>query len=213
MAVLFSDNFNTGTEPNTTNWTENGTWSLTGGAARCTAATTPGVLLTTASAHTATADVKVSCAQVATGSSDGGPCARWTGNGASSTGYAADAYGSVIEIYRHNASAAGTLIGSGAAITRSAGSVVAIEVSGTGATVTLKSYYGGTLRETASDTAANRLTTADRTGIYNWFPSSTTAADYDDFQAEDLAAGGRTTKNTRAWALGTQVGMGHRMAS
>lgn len=188
MAVLFSDLFNRANNAvvDATNWTENNgsDWSLSSNAA---AAATPGAspssLLTTASAHAANTDVKVTVTQVVD-ASDGGPVARWTGNASTSTGYAVDVYNpNHVELYRYNGSSSGTLLGTGVTVTQVANGVIAIETSGTGATVTVKSYYQGVLRETVGDTNANRITAANRTGVYAWSSGS-----YDDFQVEDLAA-------------------------
>jgi len=41
--------------------------------------------------------------------------------------------------------------------------------------------------------------------------SNSASVTIDNFRAADLVAGGRTTKNTRAWPLGTEIGMGWRM--
>jgi hypothetical protein len=54
--------------------------------------------------------------------------------------------------------------------------------------VTLKSYYQGTLRETITDSAAGKITAANRTGVYSWAGGAT--GEYDDFLVEDLVAGG-----------------------
>lgn len=194
MAVLFSDDFNTGTEPNATNWTEvsPGDWDIIGTATVRAVSTggSPGVLLTTSSAHAAITDCKVTVTQVESGG-DGGPVARWSGASSSSTGYAADVYSDLCETYRHNNSATGTLLRT-AAVTQVANGVIALEVSGTGSTVTLKQYYQGTQRgATVSDTDANRITTAGRTGIYAWTVGAN--GDYDDFQVEDLVAAATPT--------------------
>jgi hypothetical protein len=192
MAVLFSDNFNTGTEPNSTNWTEaDGDWDVIGTATvQAVSGTTPTFLLTTASAHAATADVKVTVTQVDSGG-DGGPVARAVGTPGAPTCYAVDVYTGACEIYRHNASDTSTLLRT-ASITQAANGVIALEVSGTGATVTLKQYYQGTQRGAdVNDGDANRLTTANRTGIYAWTVGA--SGDYDDFQVEDLVAGGGGT--------------------
>jgi hypothetical protein len=190
MAVLFSDDFNranSGTV-DATNWTENAgaDWEIVTNALSSVAASVaPMSCLTTASAHAANTDVKVTITQVST-SSDGGAVARWSGSGATSTGYAADCYTGRCELYRHNGSVSGTLLGSGVSLTLAANGVIAVETSGTGASVTVKSYYQGTLRETVGDTNASRITTAGRTGVYSW----TSTFSWDNFQVEDLVGGG-----------------------
>lgn len=82
------------------------------------------------------------------------------------------------------------------------GTLAKIEVDGSA----LKGYYGGVEKSSTTDTA---ITGNLRCGL-NQFRGSSTGA-FDSFEAADLAAGGRTTKNTRSWPLGVNVGMGWRM--
>lgn len=197
MATLFSDSFNRADNAtvDATNWQENGGWAIATNRARSdgTSGTPPVTLLTTTSAHAATADCKVSATQVSASASDGGPVARWVAgsSGATSQGYAVDSYtsgGDKCEIYRHDVAASGTLLRT-ASITRVANAVLRIEVTGTGATVTVKQFYNGVQQGAdVSDGSASRITAANRTGIFSWVNGATTDSDYDDFLAEDFAS-------------------------
>lgn len=192
MATLFSDDFNIAdTSALGANYTEsNGDSAIVSNKIRLASfpgSGGPGLLLTTATAHAATTDVAVSATQGAT-TGDGGPVARCTTGGSTPTLYDIDVSGAVAEIYRHDASATGTLLRT-ASVTRVANAVVRLEVTGTGATVTLKQFYNGVQQGAdASDGSANRITTAGRTGIHNWIPGGTTDRDYDDLLVEDFAA-------------------------
>lgn len=150
---------------------------------------------TTTSAHAATADVKVSLTH--SGSApDCGVIARCTSvlsGSTQNTGYALFASTS-LTLIRVNANGSEDTIGSGVSITAGAGKVIALEVSGTGATVSLKTYYDGVLKETLSDTAntapnAIRLTSAGRTGMLNWKALGTNSR-MSRFVVEDLVVGG-----------------------
>lgn len=198
MATLFSDDFNRADNTSLgANWTElNGDSQILSNRLRFATSTSGAVRVnTTVSAHAATADVKVTVTQVSS-SGDGGPCARDSGdNDTAPTMYAVDVYTGTCEIYRHDNSLSGTLLRT-ASITQVANGVIALEVSGTGATVTLKQYYQGSQRGAdATDSTANRITSANRTGAYNWV--SATDGDYEDFLVEDLVAGA-----ARRWFLG-----------
>jgi hypothetical protein len=77
----------------------------------------------------------------------------------------------------------------------------AIEVSGTGATVTVKTYKNGSqVGATYSDTNANRKTSGNYAGFHAIFNSSV----WDDFTVDDLSAGGSTTPVT---STATAVGV------
>lgn len=198
MSTLFSDNFNRADNAtvDATNWEENlaADWEIFSNKLRNGAAqSSPSACLTTAAAHAATADVKVTVTQANGGSlADGGPVARWasTAHGGSSLGYAADVYTAKCEIYRHDTSGSGTLLRT-AAVTQVANGVIRLEVSGTGATVTLKVFYNGVQQGAdVSDGSASRITAANRTGVYSWSNSTSTGqGDYDDFLVEDFASG------------------------
>jgi hypothetical protein len=192
MSAVFTDDFN---RANNTalgaNWNEaRNDSSINTNRMRLGVYTTLGasLVLTTTTAHAAIADCKVQVTQVS-GSGDGGPVARVTNSGATPTYYACDVYTGACEIYRHDAAASGTLLRT-TAVTQVANGVIALQVSGTGGTVTLKQFYQGTQRGAdVSDTSANRITSATQTGIYNWATSAVNC-DYDDFSVDDLSAGG-----------------------
>jgi hypothetical protein len=192
VSILFSDNFNIAdTSSLGANYTEaQGDSAIVSNKIRIGSinGSVPGILLTTTSAHPDTTDVAVSATQAATGS-DGGPFARCTDSDTTPTLYGVDSYPATIEIYRHDNNGVGTLLRT-SANTQAANAIVRLEVTGTGATVTLKQFYNGVQKGAdASDGSANRITTAGRTGIYNWVNGGTTARDYDDFLVEDFASG------------------------
>ncbi len=184
MATLFSDDFNTGTEPNSTNWTESSAdWDLVSSRLRCVS--NPGAIRfcqTTTSAHAAQTDVKAGVTRITGSGFDGGVAVRTNG---ANTMYYLNAYGSNnIDVYRR-VGGADTLVGSRNQ-THAANDIFALEVSGTGATVTLKVYRNGTQVSTnLSDSSGSRITASGQTGVIAW----TEPLDYDDFLVEDLAGG------------------------
>lgn len=192
MAVIFSDDFNRADSTSLgANWTEANSDSsiasnrlqvgpLTGGG------TNAGRVVTTTSAHAAIADCRVTVTKVSA-SGDGGPVARDTG-AATPTMYAIDQYPNVLELYRHNASTSGTLLATGISGTPAANDVLALEVTGTGGTVTVKSYVNGVLKQTVNDTNAARITAAGRCGVYSWPAVAGANTQYDDFSVDDLAS-------------------------
>jgi hypothetical protein len=191
VSTLFSDNFTRADNAtvDATNWQENtaGDWSIVSNRVRAIAGTGPMTCLTTASAHAGTTDVKVSATQVSS-SGDGGPVARWTAgtSGATSTGYVLDAAPGVCEIYRFDGTATGVLLRTSVQ-SLVANAILRLEVTGTGATVTLKQFYNDVQKGAdASDGSASRIVTAGRTGIHSWATGAN--GDYDDFLAEDFAS-------------------------
>lgn len=145
-------------------------------------ASTPTILITTTTAHAAVADCKVYVTQVTQFSeSDGGPIARCTDGDASPTMYAADVFNpNTLNVYRHNNSASGTLIAT-TSITYTANGVITLEVTGTGATVTLKATYNGVEVVNTTDTSGSRLTAAGQCGIYSWSGATDDRNSYDNF--------------------------------
>jgi hypothetical protein len=195
MAILFTDDFNradSGTPGS--NWTEgNGGADISGNRLRM--ASTGGGNLTTvataAAAHADTADCKVTVTQVSA-TADGGPAARMSGiTDSTPTLYGVDVFSNTCQIERYNNSAVPTVLRT-TSITQVANGVIALYVEGTGATVTLRQFYNGVQQGAdVSDTAAGRITTADRTGVYNWITGGTTTREYDDFQVENLVSGSK----------------------
>lgn len=185
MAVIFSDDFNRADNTNLgANWTEQaGNAAIVSNALRMDPAGAPTSVITTVAAQPARTDCRAQITQKSAGIADGGPIVRVT---ALLTYYACDLFTGRCELYRHNGSLSGTLLGSGVAIVQVADGVIALETSGVGATVTVKSFYQGVLKETVGDTAAGRLVTNGQTGVYNWAASGTTVLDYDDFSVDDL---------------------------
>lgn len=193
MSVIFSDNFNTGTEPNTTNWLERSgdDLDLVGSKVRGIskgAGLSFALMTTTTAAHAAIADCKVTLTQ-ASASGDGAPAARVTDADTAPTMYACNIFANTLETLRYNNSNSPTVLQS-SGVTSVANGVVALEVTGTGATVTLKAYYQGSqVGANISDTSASRIVSAGQTGVIVYDLTST-VADYDDFSVDDLAAGG-----------------------
>ncbi len=193
MTTLFSDNFNRADNAtvDATNWTENaaGDWSIVSNKVRSVNPLT--VLVTKTAAHAAVADCKVSYKRALTGSSwDTGVLVRTNSTG--TTGYFLDPIGtgpsSTMDIWRiDGALTSDVQIGTTATgLDLNDGDTYALEVSGTGATVTLKAYLNGALVLTVTDTSGSRVTAAGQTGIINWNNTN----DFDDFLVEDLGGGG-----------------------
>lgn len=190
-ATLFSDDFNRANNAtvDATNWTENaaGDWSITTNKVRSVNPIT--ALVTTTSAHAAIANVKVSYKRALTGSSwDTGILVRANSTGTS--GYFLDPIGtgpaSTMDIWRIDGPAMTNDVQVGSTVTGltlADGDVYGLEVSGTGATVTLKAYLNGALVLTVTDTTGSRITSPGQTGIINWNNTN----DFDDFLVESLA--------------------------
>lgn len=199
MSQLFADDFNTGSEPNATNWTESvGSWNLTGQRLRSTGMGLA-ICQTTSSAHAAEANAKVTITQRTT-TGDGGPVARCTEADATPTLYMCDVWSNKCEIIRHNNSGTGTVLRT-VDITRVADAVAKLEVSGTGSTVTLRQYYNG-VQQGADylDGDASRITSAGRTGVLVWIGQADGGdrGDYDNFLVEDNAASAALTGTATA---------------
>jgi hypothetical protein len=202
MAIVFSDDFNRADAPTLgTKWTLGGENSVAARIASnrariwTTGINFPETAMANSTAHGAIADQKVQVTQVATGS-DGGPVARVVAstivaNGTNPNLYGLDSYGTVCEIYRQDTGGtAGALLRTGT-VTKVANAVLRLEVTGTGATVTLKQFYNGTqVGADASDGTASRITTAGQSGIYAWQPADTTTWDWDDFSVDDFTVAG-----------------------
>lgn len=181
--TLFSENW-TGQGDNTAlgaNWTEvaGGADIVSNKARFANGGSSPAYIVTTTTAHAATADSTVSVTHSTT-ACDGGPVSRCTDADTTPTMYVVDAFAGACNIYRHDNSGTGTELVT-ESVTLGANQVVALGTSGTGATVTLKSYYNGILRDTFGDSDALRITGAGRTGIMNWINGGTTDRDWDDF--------------------------------
>lgn len=78
-----------------------------------------------------------------------------------------------------------------------------LEVEGTGATVTLRVYRGGSLQATASDTSGSRLTTGNHGGIASY--SEAASIEFDEFTIASLGGGGGATATPAAIAATTTV--------
>lgn len=180
--TLFTDAFTRADDTNPgANWTEGtGGGDISSNRLRMgNGGATPALVVTAAAAHADTADVTVKVV-MASASGDGGPVARCTETDGTPTMYAVDCNAGTVTVHRYNNSATGTDIGN-VAQTLSANATVELQVSGTGATVTIKVWYNTSLILNFTDTTGSRLTTAGRPGIHNWTNGGTTERDYDDF--------------------------------
>ena len=193
MTVVFSDNFTRADEvlDASANWVEvSGTWAIVSNVlhnsdiALCS---------TTATAHTALADMKVTVTMV-DAASDGGPVARKHTTAATVTMYELDVYTSNSDLYRYITGTA-TLVDNDAA-TLSANSVMELQVTGTGATVSFVCSYNGTARHVGiTDTNAARIVAAGYAGVHSY----TTSDNWDNFSV-DNTAGGATKLNSQTIA-------------
>jgi hypothetical protein len=191
MTTLFSDDFNRANGSPGSNWGSGGSIASN----QLSVSSSGGAILTTTSAHADVADVRVTV-KITGSSNDGGPCVRAPSANGGDTCYYADCYVGGADLYRR-VGASDTFLGN--FTTLALNDTFGLESSGTGATVTLKGYKNGTLAGTITDSSASRLTTAARTGIFNWNGGST----YDDFLVEDLSTGNSA-------ALTGQAGTGAR---
>lgn len=191
MATLFSDNFTRadGNLDDDATWASSGSnsWSIATNRASNNTGGVGSRVLTTTSAHAAVADCKVSVTRRLGASFDGGVTARDDGAVfGSMTGYFLNVYGTTnVEVYRRTAGSE-TLVGSRNS-THAVDDVYALEVSGTGATVTLRVFKNGTqLGADLTDSTGSRITAAGRCGMISFHSGDL----FDDFLVEDLAGGG-----------------------
>jgi hypothetical protein len=105
-------------------------------------------------------------------------------------------------------------------VNNSRGFAVAVEWNALGAPVstdTESAGHNGSSMSWLSAYKAADTATSGTVVTFNFDASGAAAAQWRaiafEIRPAEGGGGGRTTKNTRAWALGTQVGMGHRMAS
>lgn len=187
MSILFSDDFNTGIDPNVTYWTEEiGTIALSGAKVVFTGSgSTFNYMQTKVAAHAALLDCQITVTITVAGY-DGGPIARGSGSGASYTCYYIDVVqgSATVNIYRR-VTGTDTLV---AAVTLSvaaaSGDIFKMYVEGSGANVTFRVYKNGVQNDADKiDSNAARLVTAGRTGLISW--NATTVMD--DFLVEDLS--------------------------
>lgn len=189
MATLFSDNFNRADSTSLgTSWSElAGDWQVQTNQLLISSGAGFRVCATTTTAHAAVANCKVTATRAAGASWDAGPCVRLSGTSGSETCYYLDVSGTQdLVVYRR---IAGTDTSVGALVqAHSNGDIYALQVSGTGATVTLKVFRNGTqVGSDLSDTSGSRITAAGQTGVVTW-----SGAAFDDFLVEDVAVGGGT---------------------
>ena len=188
MAVVFSDNFNRADEAldASANWLEiSGTTAIVSNVAHNSDVA---LFTTTATAHTAIADMKVTVTMV-DAASDGGPVARKHTTAATLTYYELDVYTSNSDLYRYITGTA-TLIDNDTA-TLAANSVMELQATGTGATVTFTCSYNGTARHVGiTDTNAARIVAAGYAGVHSY----TSSDNWDNFSVDDTIVAGGTVR-------------------
>lgn len=186
MAVIFSDTFDTSI--NATNWTdESGQWAVVGAEVRCGQAAQRH-LKTTTTAHAAIADCRVTARRASASGFDAGIVVRSNVTGSTpSTGncYILNIFGTQdIEVIRRVAGVNTTIATRTQA--HADGDLFALEVTGTGATVTLKVFINGAqVGANIDDTNAARITAAGQTGFWNFAINSF----MDDFSVDNLVGG------------------------
>lgn len=193
MTVIFSDDWASGSI-NGTNWTdESGTWAVVAGEVRCSQAAQRHLKTTTA-AHAAIADCRVTARRASAASFDAGVVARSSITGSTpsvGSGYILNVFGTQdIDLMRRVAG-----VNTSIATRTSAhadGDTFALEVTGTGATVTLKIFINGVqIGADVADSNAARITAAGQTGHWSFAANSF----MDDFSVDDLAAASNLPRN------------------
>jgi hypothetical protein len=150
---------------------------------------------TTTTAHAAIADCYSQITQVQSGG-DGAAMVRLTEYDATPTMYVCNVFSNTIETLRYNNSSSSTSLQS-SAVTSANNGVIKLQVTGSGATVTLKAYYQGSqVGADISDTNASRITAAGQTGVVIYTIGAD--GDYDDFSVDDLTGGATTAVVVRA---------------
>jgi hypothetical protein len=194
MAIIFSDDWSSGSI-NATNWLDaSGTWAVVAGEVRCSQAAQRH-LKTTTSAHAAIADVLVTVRRASGVNFDAGPVARSSITGSSPTVgscYLLDAFGTnTIELYRRVTNV-NTILGSAITASHADGDLLGLRVTGTGAAVLVEALVNGVVVGSFSDTDAARITAAGQTGHWSFVASSF----MDDFSVDDLSGGSVLRKNS-----------------
>lgn len=196
------------------NWTEaQGDSSINTNALRmAVGAGQPALAYTTTTAHASIANVKVTVTQNSA-SGDGGPVARATTGGALPRGYAVDVFTASADIHRFEniSSVFSTVLLQHNVITQVANGVIALQVQGTGATVSLTAWYNGVQLTGATDSSATtatagRIVAAAPTGVHNWTSvAASVNLDYDNFVVDSTPSIESNTSGN--WATsGTWVG-------
>lgn len=185
MSVIYSNSF--AVDDLATNWTVvTGTWAVTGGVLRLSAGATPRLIRTNSTAYASVADMRVTVKRVAGTTFDGGPTVRHQSG--ADTCYYLDATGTnAVDVFRRVAGVDSATLGT-RTVAHANGDTLGLEVSGTGATVTLKVYVNG-VQQGADilDTNAARIVAAGWGGLLVW--SNASNYDFDDFSVDNLAAG------------------------
>jgi hypothetical protein len=196
MTVLFSDDFNRADNPVDTgnsNWDRNAsTWNVSSNELQhAETSFNLAPLETTTSAHAAVADCKASIVARTGAGFNGGPVARKQSGVNTYYTVRVQEPNSTLTIMRLVSDADTDLLIVGS-YTHTIGDKITLEVSGTGATVTLRAYRNDVqVGSTYSDTDGDRITSAGQAGAKDWDFSASNL--YDDFLVEDLAGGGGPT--------------------
>jgi hypothetical protein len=204
VTVVVADNFNTltagtalnGRTPSTSagfNWTvRNGTnikGATGGGSLHCGA--DGGGNPDQCAVNTGVVDQKVTATILSAGDNEGHIMARGSAGGSAPNCYLYRfrTTTNIRQVRRRDAGVMTTLDFANMPSNTAAGDVMALEVSGTGATVTIKTYRNGVqVGSDVTDSSASRKTS----GTFAGLESVGGAPNYDDFEVDDLVVGGGT---------------------
>lgn len=202
MSVVFSDNFN---RADTTNlgaeWNEvDGNSEIISNQLSQPVGANAGRTFTTTTAHAAIADMKVSIKHISGDRAECGVVARATGSG-DFYAFAIRSGGGNSQLYRFNGGTKTQLDVDSATFTYVSGAPIELQVTGTGATVTVQAWYNSVQMFNYADTDASRITGAGQAGVYNWGLGTAT---FDDFSVDDLqsAATQATPGSMMAYSFG-----------
>lgn len=186
-ATLFSDDYNRADGAPGANYTQAGggaDYTIVTNELNCVCSGNQSLAVTSIAD---VANVKVTFKRASGAGYDAGVHVRSSFGGATSntgSGYVLNASGTTIEIIRR-IGGANTIVGSKAGLTLADNDVIAVEISGTGATVTFRIFLN-TVEQTPAltDTSGSRITTAGKVGFYVFNAGSM----HDDLLVEDVAA-------------------------
>jgi hypothetical protein len=188
MALLFSDNFNRADGAPGSNWVEAGggsLFSIVSNELTCSTGNNASIA-GAVGAFADIADCKVTWKRASGSGYDSGVHVRSNFTGATSnvgSGYIINAFSSQIDIIRR-VNNANSLVGSKTGLTLADNDVYAVEITGTGATVSFAlTQNSSSLGAAITDTNAGRIVVAGRAGFYCFNAGSMN----DDFQIEDVA--------------------------
>lgn len=135
---------------------------------------------------------------------DHGPCVRIASATDGDCYYLARGSSAWVRIYRISDTGSLSFIQLGSDFAAAANNdILRLDINGS----TLTYFKNGVSQGTRSDATLS----GGQPGFAVYGASAVTDSQVDDWSADDGAAGGRTTKNTRAWPLGVDVGMAWRL--